>query len=149
MSLIQTKFVTKPWGHELWIADGIRTPYANKKILFLAGNQTSLQVHKHKFETNYVLEGHGILLISEEFFDVDQYVNGNMSQQEAADHISKMKPISLSPGVAFDVSPGHLHRVVATTDLTFIETSTCELDDVVRLQDDTNRLHGRVDAEHK
>lgn len=149
MTIIQTKLVIKPWGHELWIADGVRTPYANKKILFLAGNQTSLQVHKHKFETNYVLEGYGTLLISKEFFNVDLYVKGNMSAEEVARHISKMESILLSPGVAFDVSPGHLHRVIATTDLTFIETSTCELDDVVRLQDDTNRQHGKIDEEHK
>ena len=48
-----TKKITKHWGHELWIADGIRTPYALKRILFKAGNRTSLQVHQYKFETNY------------------------------------------------------------------------------------------------
>lgn len=147
--MIQTKLVTKPWGHELWIADGVRTPYANKKILFLAGNQTSLQVHKYKFETNYVLSGYGILLISEEFFNVDLYTKGNMTEEEVANHLSKMQSVLLSPGIVFDVTPGHLHRVIATTDLTFIETSTCELDDVIRLQDDTNRQNGKIDEEHK
>ena len=51
------KTVNKPWGNELWIADGVRTPYALKRILFKSGNRTSLQVHEYKFETNYVLSG--------------------------------------------------------------------------------------------
>ena len=55
------KKVSKPWGYELWIADAISTPYALKRILFLAGNRTSLQVHEQKFETNYVLSGTGKL----------------------------------------------------------------------------------------
>ena len=63
------KFVNKPWGNELWIADGVRTPYALKRILFKAGNRTSLQVHKFKFETNYVLSGSGILYRSKILFD--------------------------------------------------------------------------------
>ena len=56
------KLVKKPWGHELWIADGTHTPYASKRILFLAGNRTSLQVHEYKIETNYVLSGTGMIL---------------------------------------------------------------------------------------
>jgi len=149
MTIIIPKMVMKPWGHELWIADGVRTPYANKKIFFKAGNQTSLQVHEHKFETNYVIEGSGYLLISEHHFNCKLYLNGNMKQEDVDLEISRMKTILLSPGVVFDVSPCHLHRVIATTDLTFIETSTCELDDVIRLQDDTGRAHGRIAKEHK
>lgn len=146
---ITPKLVTKPWGHELWIADGVRTPYATKRILFRSGNKTSLQIHKEKFETNYVLSGYGTLLISEEFFDVDLYLAGKMSEPEVQGYIDKMIAVLLSPGIAFDVSPGHLHRVLATTDLEFLETSTCQLDDVVRLLDDTNRTHGKINAEHR
>ena len=147
--MINPKLINKPWGYELWIADGKRTPYANKKIFFKAGNKTSLQVHQQKFETNYVLEGTGYLLISEHYFNCNLYLNGNMSPDIVQEEINKMQRVELYPGVIFDVSPCHLHRVHATTDLTFIETSTCELDDVIRLQDDTNRLHGKIDAEHK
>ena len=49
----------------------------------------------------------------------------------------------------FNVTPGHVHRVIATTDLEFMETSTTELDDVIRLQDDTGRTHGRISHEHE
>lgn len=147
--IIKPKTITKPWGYEMWIADGKRTPYANKRIFFAAGNKTSLQVHQKKYETNYVLEGYGYLLISSHYFNCALYLSGNMPADEVQHEIDKMERIELSPGVVFDVSPGHLHRVISISDLTFIETSTCELDDVIRLQDDTNRAHGKIDAEHK
>ena len=44
--------------------------------------------------------------------------------------------------------PGQIHRVVADTDLVFIEASTKELDDVIRLADDASRGHGKIDSEH-
>jgi len=146
---LEPRTVSKPWGYELWIADGLRTPYANKKIFFMAGKQTSLQVHKKKYETNYVLSGEGILLHSNYWFNCDLFLNGNMSQEVIDEHISRLDTYMLKPGTTFDVQPGHLHRVIATSDLTFIETSTCELDDVIRLQDDSGRAHGRIDSEHK
>jgi mannose-1-phosphate guanylyltransferase len=148
-SMNDPKYVNKPWGHELWISDGTVMPYALKRILFKAGNQTSLQVHKFKYETNYVLEGTGVLLISNIWFNVDEYVSGRMPQIVIDGHIEAMTQIELMPGVIFHVTPGHLHRVIAKSDLTFMEASSTELDDVVRLKDDTHRSHGRIDSEHK
>jgi len=142
------KLVNKHWGHELWIADGRRTPYALKRILFKAGNRTSLQVHEQKFETNYVLEGQGKLYRSKEKFDIKQFLDQGMTAQEVLDYEKTFDVIDLEPGVVFDVAPGYVHRVVAVTDLTFIEASTCELDDVIRLQDDQGRTHGRISYEH-
>lgn len=147
--IIEPKLVKKPWGEEIWLADGVRTPYATKRIFFKAGNQTSLQVHQKKYETNYVLSGTGFLLISEHYFNCKLYLSGNMQQDEVDFEIAQLKQIPLFPGVIFDVSPGHLHRVIAETNLTFIETSTPELDDVIRLQDDTGRANGRIESEHK
>lgn len=146
---MECKRVNKPWGHELWISDGVQMPYALKRIVFQAGNQTSLQVHKFKSETNYVLSGTGVLLISKKWFDVDRFVHGQMSDDEINAHIGELDTVSLAEGVAFHVTPGHLHRVIATTDLTFMEASSPELDDVIRLQDDTNRPNGKIDTEHK
>ena len=57
--------------------------------------------------------------------------------------------IELFPGVTFTITPGIVHRVVAITDLEFVETSTTELDDVYRLQDDAGRTHGRIISEHE
>lgn len=143
------KKVTKHWGYELWIADGVRTPYASKRILFREGNRTSLQVHEFKFETNYVLSGTGMLYRSKELFDIQHFLVEGMTAKKVEDYESTFEVIELYEGVIFDVHPGYVHRVIATTDLEFIETSTTELDDVYRLQDDHGRTHGRISYEHE
>ncbi len=142
------KKVTKHWGYELWIADGVRTPYASKRILFKAGNRTSLQVHEHKFETNYVLSGTGKLYISKHKLDIDLFLSQGMTPDQVREYESNLDIIELTEGTVFDVEPGYVHRVVADTDLEFMETSTTELDDVIRLQDDQGRTHGRINREH-
>lgn len=143
------KIVNKHWGHELWIADGVRTPYALKKILFKAGNRTSLQVHRKKIETTYVLSGTGKLYRSKELFDIDTFLKKGMTEEEVIKYEQTFDVIDLYEGVAFDVKPGYVHRVVANTDLMFIESSTIELDDVIRLQDDKGRKHGKINYEHE
>jgi mannose-6-phosphate isomerase-like protein (cupin superfamily) len=143
------KTVNKPWGNELWIADGERTPYALKRILFKAGNRTSLQVHEYKFETNYVLSGSGKLYKSKEILDIADFLVNGMSEQDVKNYESSFDIIDLEPGVVFDVAPGFVHRVVAVSDLEFIEASTPHLEDVIRLQDDQGRTHGKIDKEHE
>ena len=144
-----TKFVKKHWGQELWIADGIKTPYALKRILFLAGNRTSLQVHQFKTETNYVLSGSGKLYISRDVFNINTFLTKGMSNEQVNDYEKSMDIVDLMPGVIFNVFPGYVHRVVAITDLEFMEASTPELDDVFRLQDDQGRTHGKISSEHE
>ena len=143
-----TKFVNKPWGNELWIADGIRTPYALKRILFKKGFRSSLQVHEHKFETNYVLSGSGILQLREDFFNCKEYLLSSEQPLLLDFALKTLKDIEIHPGDVIDVKPGQIHRVIALTDLVFIEASTHELDDVIRLSDDTARGHGKIDSEH-
>jgi mannose-6-phosphate isomerase-like protein (cupin superfamily) len=145
----QSKKVNKHWGFELWIADGKRTPYATKHILFRAGNRTSLQVHQFKYETNYVLNGSGVLHVSPEPFNIAEFLLVGMSAQEVQDYEQTFIRVNLEPGVIFDIPPTYVHRVIPTTDLEFIETSTTELDDVIRLQDDHGRTHGKIDYEHQ
>jgi mannose-6-phosphate isomerase-like protein (cupin superfamily) len=141
--------VTKHWGHEIWIADGLSTPYALKRIMFKAGNRTSLQVHQHKIETAYVLSGTGIMYKSKEKLDIEQYLLKGMSEKEVEEYESTFDAIELYEGVSWDIVPGYVHRVVAITDLETIEASTTELDDVIRLQDDKNRKHGKIEDEHQ
>lgn len=142
------KIVTKHWGEEKWLADGVSQPYALKKILFRADNRTSLQVHRHKYETSYVLSGTGKLLVSKEKFDIDNFLTNGMTQEEIDAFEKTFDVYDLVPEKAFDIPPGYVHRVVATTDLEFIEASTSELDDVIRLQDDQGRSHGKILSEH-
>ena len=143
------KTIKKPWGHELWIADGTITPYASKHILFKAGNRTSLQVHEYKIETNYVLRGTGILHISKEPLNITQFLEFGMTTKQVEEYEETFDVIELTSEVVFNVTPGYVHRVIATTDLEFMETSTTELDDVIRLQDDAGRTHGRISHEHE
>jgi mannose-1-phosphate guanylyltransferase len=146
---MEIKKVAKHWGHELWIADGSITPYASKRILFRAGNRTSLQVHEYKFETNYVLSGTGLLYHSKEPLDIAKFLSEGMTARQVEDYESTFEIVELKEGVVFNMAPGYVHRVVATTDLEFMETSTTELDDVIRLQDDAGRTHGRISYEHE
>ena len=143
------KKVNKHWGYELWIADGVNTPYASKRILFRAGNRTSLQVHEFKFETNYVLSGTGFLHRSKEPLDIKKFLEHGMTTKQVEEYEATFEIVELKEGVVFNMAPGYVHRVVATTDLEFMETSTPELDDVIRLQDDQGRTHGRVSYEHE
>jgi mannose-6-phosphate isomerase-like protein (cupin superfamily) len=143
------KVVKKHWGEEKWIADGISQPYALKKILFRAGNRTSLQVHQYKYETNYVLSGTGKLFVSKEKLNIEEFLIHGMTQKVIEDYEKTFDIFTLSAGDIFDIPPGYVHRVVATIDLVFIEASTPELDDVIRLQDDKGRTHGRVNSEHE
>lgn len=142
------KKVKKHWGYELWIADGSSTPYAFKEICFKAGKRTSLQVHRDKIETNYVSSGEGIMICSKEAFDIDKFLEQGMSESEITEYVETFDIIALEKGVSVTVLPGTVHRVIATTDLIFFETSSTELDDVIRLQDDKSRTHGRIDDEH-
>ena len=143
------KKVTKHWGHELWIADGSHTPYALKRILFKAGNRTSLQVHKYKIETNYVLSGTGKLYISKDVLNIDYFLENGMTDKEVIEYENTFKVIDLHEGVIVDIKPGFVHRVVPETDLEFMEVSTNHLDDVYRLQDDHGRTHGKINYEHE
>ena len=148
MDIQSPKTVSKPWGNELWIADGIRTPYALKRIFFKAGFRSSLQVHMFKFETNYVLSGTGILQLRSENFNYEEYLASSQKNMILDNALQTLREIQIKPGDVIDVKPGQIHRVIAISDLVFIEASTPELDDVIRLADDASRGHGKIDSEH-
>jgi len=149
-SLTFVKTVSKPWGQEKWIQPGNAVhPYVLKEIVLNTGFKTSLQVHKFKSETNYILEGMGRLVYSNVKLDCDRYVAGQYSTQEMDDILNNLQTINYAPGSVMTIEPGTIHQMIATTDLRFVEASTCHLDDVIRLQDDANRTHGRIDSEHK
>ena len=111
------KKTEKPWGYELLFA---LTPHYAGKILFVKkGHRLSLQYHSEKDETLYIQQGKALLEIEDD--------NGQLIQTEAL------------PGIVFRVPPLKKHRFKAIEDTTFLEVSTPELDDVVRLDDDYGR----------
>jgi mannose-6-phosphate isomerase len=106
--------VEKPWGHELIWAKA--DEYAGKLLCIRAGQALSLQFHREKDESWYVLEGKAELELGE------------------AGH-AVLKREVVGPGSAFRFPPGTVHRVTAVEDTTILEVSTPQLDDIVRLED--------------
>jgi mannose-1-phosphate guanylyltransferase len=146
----EVKIVTKPWGYEKWIQPGSDVyPFVLKQLLLAKGNRTSLQVHQYKSESIIIQSGTGTLLTYDEFFDCAKFLAGGYTVDEIEHVKNNLRAIPLEPNVIFHTPPGTVHRMVANEDLYYIEASTQELDDVVRLQDDRNRDHGRIDSEHK
>jgi len=106
--------VEKPWGHELIWA--LSDAYAGKLLSVNAGHELSLQFHREKDESWYVLEGRAELELA------------------AAGEKATSTEVVM-PGSAFRITPGTVHRIRALEDTVILEVSTPQLDDVVRLED--------------
>lgn len=140
------KIVTKPWGQETWLQPGTDVyPFVLKRLILRAGNRTSLQVHQVKSETIQILSGSGILIYHPERLDCERYLAGGYDLDLLKQHLIER---AITAGDVFHTPPGTIHRMLAHTDLDYMEASTCELDDVIRLQDDSRRAHGRIAGEH-
>ena len=81
-------------------------------------------------------------------FDIKKYENGGYTDEEINKIIDNLSTIKIVPGTLIHVKPGCIHRVESIEDLMMIEASTIELDDVVRLQDDSGRPDGHIKNEH-
>ena len=112
------EIVLKPWGKEEWIE--VNDRYVVKRITLNKGCRSSLQYHEKKQETLYLLEGQMDLLYG---------VN------EDALSVKKMYP-----GDFITLNPNTIHRTHAQEDCVFLEASTIDLDDVVRIEDDYKRV---------
>jgi len=104
----QPKVVEKPWGRELWYAHEAR--YAGKVLEVTAGHALSLQKHERKEETLYLQSGRILFHFNGEDFE-------------------------MLAGECITIRPGDVHRMEALEDSVFLEVSTPELDDVIRLED--------------
>ena len=146
----EVKKVDKPWGYEKWIADGSPDfKYVLKEILFKSKFKSSIQFHEFKEETNYVQKGSGILYYYPEPVNIEEWKSGQYSNQEISDILNNLKKEELTPGKVFHVKPCMIHRIEAVTDLILLETSTIELDDVVRINDEWGRQDGKIKKEHE
>jgi quercetin dioxygenase-like cupin family protein len=116
-SLLFTKF-EKPWGYEELIECNDR--YVVKKLFMKKGHSCSIQYHELKTETIIVLNG--LLNI---------YIG---------DTVDTLNEKIYSPGETVTIKPYTVHRMEAVEDCTYIETSTNELWDVIRLKDNYNRV---------
>ena len=112
--------IDKPWGHELIWARTDR--YVGKILRIAAGEALSLQYHRRKDETLYVLSGTLELTLGERADALTTQVMG--------------------PGDRVHLWPGRLHRLAARSHCEVLEVSTPELADVVRLADRYGRADG-------
>jgi mannose-6-phosphate isomerase len=106
--------VEKPWGYELIWA--LTEQYAGKLLSVNAGHSLSLQFHREKDESWYLLEGRAEL----EF--------AAPGEKTTSSEIATV-------GAAFRIEPGTVHRIRALEDTVILEVSTPHLGDVVRLED--------------
>ena len=111
------QIIEKPWGKEEVIE--INDKYMMKKLTMLKGHRCSLQLHNHKKETIYVLSGQ-LRIIS------------GPDQDNLTGKI-------YTEGESLTISPGVVHRMEGVEDSIYLEASTPEMDDVVRLVDDYER----------
>ncbi len=121
------KTVLKPWGKEEWLE--LNESYCYKRIYINKGYKTSLQYHNFKRETNYIISGEAEVWLENDEGIVEKKL--------------------MKSGEFFNVTPPKKHRVIALTDLIMQEVSTPEVDDVIRIEDDTKRPDGKIEGEHK
>lgn len=130
------KMVEKPWGREVWLnyrngeeVGDEEKRYVMKKLYINRDTRTSFQYHNQKEETNFLLEGS-----VEAWFEND---SGDIEKKQ------------INAGGVWNIPKGKKHRIITLTDVVLMESSSPEVDDVVRLADDTGRGDGRIQSEHK
>ena len=109
--------IEKPWGKEEVIE--LNHKYMVKKLTMWKNHRCSLQLHKNKKETIFVLSGK-LRIIS-------------------GPNINELYSRIFSEGESMTISPGIVHRMEGAEDSVYLEASTPEMDDVVRLDDDYQR----------
>ena len=106
--------VPKPWGHEtIWAANDL---YVGKILHITAGERLSVQYHRVKDETIYLL-------------------SGELRYWVQLPGTTELRDMHLRAGQAFRITPGTIHSMEAVTDCDVLEASTPHLDDVVRIKD--------------
>jgi mannose-6-phosphate isomerase-like protein (cupin superfamily) len=113
MPTSQPRHVEKPWGYEIWWAQNEH--YAGKLLHVEAGHRLSLQLHREKDETSYLLSG-----------------RLRLTRGPSAEGLTSEE---IGPGFSWRIEPGVVHTIEALEDSVVLEASTPQVDDVVRLQD--------------
>lgn len=112
------KKIIKPWGYEQIIE--INKKYLLKKLYMKKNHRCSLQYHKKKRETIYVLNG-----------KIRIYIGKKQK---------KLKSKIYKEGSNITIEPKTIHRMKAITNCLYLEASTPQNTDVVRLSDDYKRV---------
>ena len=110
--------VEKPWGREEWLE--LNDKYCFKVLYVAKGHKLSLQLHEEKIETLFVVSGRGVF---------------TLEQPEV-----NLKEIIFSPGHWITIRPKQKHRIEALENLKIVEASSPQVEDVVRFNDDYDRV---------
>jgi mannose-6-phosphate isomerase len=121
----ESRRVEKPWGFELWWAH--TDHYAGKVLHVEAGHRLSLQYHRVKDESCYLLAGR-IRLVT-------------------GTNVHDLETVELEPTACWRNPPGQVHTVEAIETSDILEVSTPQLEDVVRLLDDYGRITPAPESE--
>ena len=113
------KIISKPWGCEIIWAQ--TENYVGKMLFIKAGERLSLQYHEYKTES---------LLVNKGRVKYHWYEDG--------DTVPRI--VVMCAGEHVDIKPHCKHRIEALEPACVIEVSTPQLDDVVRLEDDYERV---------
>lgn len=111
------KRIDKPWGYEELLEHNDK--YVMKKLFMKTGHKCSLQYHNIKKETFIVLSGKMLFTFGK--------TQDTTTQRQ------------VDVGEYFTINPGEVHRMESLEDCTYLECSTPELSDVVRLEDSYGR----------
>jgi mannose-6-phosphate isomerase len=139
------KKVNKPWGHEIWFV-WLKDYHVLKRIFMKKGNKCSLQYHDKKYETNYLVNGKA-KIIKGLHINLKEDRN-KIFKKILNEDLNKDYAIAAEAPYVFSNIPGEVHRVYSEKDYTAYEVSTPQLDDVVRVQDDSKRVSGLILSEH-
>lgn len=112
------KKIPKPWGFEVLLEKN--KIYMLKKLFMKQNHRCSLQYHRKKIETIFILSGE--LEIS----------YGKLKNKLTKKKFFKNDIITIKPKM--------IHRMRAIKNCYYLEASTPQLKDVVRIEDDYKRL---------
>lgn len=130
------KKVIKPWGYEIWFKNNLN--FILKKISIKKGYKTSLQYHRFKKEVNLLYSGK----IKLHYLQNTKIKKTKITKNEILSKTIK-SPCSIM------VVPPVVHRIEALTNIILYEVSTLQVNDVIRISDDTKRANGLIKSEHK
>jgi mannose-6-phosphate isomerase-like protein (cupin superfamily) len=115
--VVPVKVISKPWGQEEVLE--LNSAYLVKRLTMNKGHRCSLQYHQRKRETIYVLSGR-----------LKIYLGHQVDQLSETIYL---------PHQSVTIESGQIHRMEGVETSVYLEASTPDMEDVVRLQDDYRR----------
>lgn len=109
--------IEKPWGKEEILE--LNDKYMLKRLTMKENSKCSLQYHNKKRETIYVL-------------------SGELKIQSGEDKDNLTSKI-YTQGEIITINPGVIHRMEGVTTSVYLEASTPDTDDTIRIEDDYGR----------